>query len=104
MDAVGQETWTNVFHAHRGRFITEEVLKETHEKLNRAYQEEGEDEDAFGVRIMKTYHRCRHVFTSIELVNMYIRGLMPEIRDTVIQQLHLFPLEQMGNMSAARYV
>lgn len=33
---------------------------------------------------------------------MYIRGFLPEIRDTVIQQVRLLPPEQRGSMSDAR--
>lgn len=70
MDDVGKETWLHVVHAVLGRFFTEEVPKETHEKVPSASQAEGEHEVAFGVLIMEAYRRLRHLLTSTELVNM----------------------------------
>lgn len=62
--------------------------------------DEGEEADSIGVRTMKECTRYRNVFTSTELVNMYITLLLPTISDTVIQQDLLFPWEQQGRISA----
>lgn len=98
MEDVGQDTYTQVVHALICRLITEEVLKEAHEVVTIANQGENEDEAAFGVRVMKEPRHCRHVFTSMVLVNMYVRGLITEIHGTAIQQVRLIPPGQRGSM------
>lgn len=98
MDHFDQATRTNVDHAILVIFITEEVLKEAHDKVTSASEEEIEGESTFRVIEVKVYSRYHHVFTSTEIVIMYVIGLIPEIRDMVIKKTRLLRTEHKGSM------
>ena len=72
-------------------------MKETRQKAN-------EDENEFADRVAKAARDCCNVFRDRELVNYFIRGLLPATRDAVTERVrHLTPNEQ-GDLTVARLI
>ena len=67
--AMLNATWPYVINAMIRRFLTEEVLQEAFDEVDRAKQLDTEDEMQFAQRMLENSRKCCHVFTPSELVN-----------------------------------
>lgn len=95
-------TWPHVVHALLQRFITDEVLQTAYDALTRATQETNEDEVSFAQCSQEVARVCRHVFTPVEMVNCYIRGLHKLVRECVREEISNLPMNARVNSTLFR--
>ena len=67
-------------------------------------QKQGEDENAFADRLILAAHESCNVLEDRELINYYIRGLLPSTRDAVTERVRQLPTQEQGDITAARRV
>lgn len=68
-------TWPHVIRALFELFLTNDVLHTAYDVVTSSTQEANEDEPSFAQIIQEAMRVGRHVFTPVEMVNYYIRGL-----------------------------
>ena len=88
-------TWSYLIHELIKGYLTDDVLQTAYEQVTDARQKANEDENAFADRVAKAARDCCNVFRGREMVNYFIRGLLPATRDVVTERVrHLTPNEQ----------
>lgn len=63
------------------RFLTDDVLQDVYNYFIGSQQEEGDDEAILSMRVLKVRGSCRHILRKVHVVNYFIFGLHPSIRD-----------------------
>ena len=96
-------TWSYLIHEFIKRYLTDDVLQTAYEQVTDARQKANEDENAFADRVAKAARDCCNVFRDRELVNYFIRGLLPATRDAVTERVrNLTPNEQGVNLFVSK--
>ena len=97
-------SWPFVVHALIKRYLLDDVLQRAYEKVTDARQKPEEDESKFADRLIGAARDCCNVFEDRELVNYYIRGLLPSTRDAVTEAVRQLPVNEQGYVTVARRV
>lgn len=84
------------------RLLTDEVLKRAQDAVSGAEQSDREIESKFVERVSKAARLCCHVSSKGELVNYYVQGLRPAIREILAQQVRWMPKGEISSFSAVR--
>ena len=80
------------------------VLQAAYDKITDAKQKKEEDETAFADRLISAARESCNVFEDRELVNYYIRGLLPSTRDAVKERVRQLPTQEQGDITAVHLV
>ena len=91
-------------HALIKRYLPDDVLQRAYEKVTDARQKPEEDESKFADRLIAAARDCCNVLEDCELVNYYIRGLLPSTRDAVTETVRQLPVNEQGDITVARRV
>jgi len=83
-------------------FLTDDVLQEAYNSVTRGNQKDGEDEAAFATRLSKSSRLCRHVFRKADVVNYFVCGLKPSVREMVAQHVRMMPVADRTNLAAVK--
>lgn len=94
--------WPHIIDALLKRFLTDDVLQEAYNSVTRAGQREGEDEAKFAVRLSSSSRLCRHVFRKADVVNYYLCGLKPSVRELVAQHVRMMSPADRVNLAAVK--
>ena len=86
------------------RDLTDDVLQSAYEQVTDARQKANEDENEFADRIARGARECCNVFRDRELVNYFIRGLLPATRDAVTERVRHLTSNEQGDLTVARRI
>lgn len=68
----------------------------------RAVQKDEEDEEVFEECVRKAARLCRHVFKKIEVVNRYIQGIKPSVREYIGEYVRLMMEAEKRSLAVVR--
>ena len=97
-------TWPFLVHALISRFLDDQVLREAYDAVANAPQRAGEDENTFCDRIHKAAANCHNVFSDGEIVQYFVQGLIPVIREAVSERLREKSVLEQQDISTARRI
>ena len=97
-------SWPFVVHVLIKRYFPDDVLQRAYEMVTDARQKPEEDESKFADRVIAVARDCFNVFEDRELVNYYIRGLLPSTRDALTEAVRQLPVNEQGDITVARCV
>ena len=97
-------TWQALVDSFIKRYLTDDILQAAYDKITDAKQKQDEYENAFADRLTSATRESCHVYEDRELVNYYIRGLLPSTRDAVTERVRQLPTQEQGDITAARRV
>lgn len=63
------------------------MLQEAYNYVTRVQLEEKDDGAKFSLRISKDIHLCRNVFRKADVVNYFLYGFKPAVRELLAQNL-----------------
>lgn len=97
-------TWYDVVETLLKRFLTDGVLHAAYNAVTRCAEKEGEDEANFATRLAKSRTRYRHVLRKADVVNYFVCGMKPSVREVVSQHGLLLPMEERTNIVSVKQV
>ena len=86
-----EATWPYATNALIRRFLADDILQSAYDAVLRATQGASEDEIKFAQRITDAARECCHVLQSMELVNIYVRGLQQATLERIQEQVRRLP-------------
>ena len=92
--------WPFVIHSSIKRFLTDGVLQEAYEAITTISQKSTEDEQTFADRLMTAVRCCCGIFDDREVVRCYARGLLPQIRERVLEGIRRLPMHDQSDLTA----
>lgn len=95
-------TWPYMIDMLIRSFITDVVLQSAYNKETMAKQKDEEDKTRFSKRILDVSSVCLNVFTLVEFVNHYLRGLRKATHERVREVLNSWSPDERFNITAAR--
>ena len=75
--------WPALVDSFIKRYLTDDILQAAYENITDAKKKQDEDENVFADRLISAARESCNVLEDRELVNYYIRGLLPSTRDAV---------------------
>lgn len=97
-------TWSRMINTLIKRYITDEVLGDALNAVTTISQLPHETENVYADRLETHAYLCTAVFTDQALVNYFIRGLSPTMRDAVAEAAQRLPYHQRTDFSVIRRV
>ena len=97
-------TWPYLIHELIKRYLTDDVLQTAYEQVTDARQKSNEDENEFADRIAKAAREYCNVFRDRELVNYFIRGMLPATRGAVTERVRYLTPNEQGDLTVTRRI